>query len=92
GFIHWMNQLPFQTGYPSIIRIVSEAKQLVPCYYDLTSTERFQVQSSGFRGRNIPTMLMLQHDARIGLFQPLGVTAMRSHSCEISLGCILWAL
>ena len=41
----------------------------------LTQTERFQVQSSGFRGCNIPTLLMFEYDLPIGLFHPMGATA-----------------
>ena len=37
-----------------------------------------KLSGSGFRGCNIPTLLMFQHEARIGLFHPLGVTALRA--------------
>ena len=39
---------------------------------------RFQVQSSGFRGYNIPTLIMFQHQTWIRLFHPLGVKALRT--------------
>ncbi len=42
----------------------------------MTLTKRFQVQSSGFRGCNILTLLVFERDTRMGFFHPMGATAL----------------
>ena len=50
---------------------------MIACVYQLSITDWFQVQSSGFRGCNIPTLLMFQYSVRTNLFHPLGVKALQ---------------